>query len=431
MLDFTAALNYMLNLQKNGSDYGLERTAKLLELLGNPEKPLKLIHVAGTNGKGSTVAMIAALLQGANYKVGTFTSPFLENYLEQIQVNRQNISHNDFTNLVARVREAAVKVEALGYSSPTEFELLVAMALLYFVEQKVDYAIIEVGLGGELDATNVILPIVSVITSISYDHMQILGNSLSEIARAKAGIIKPHVPVVVYPEPPVVQEVIYQVAQQKTAPIYQIQDADVKLLRQRNLKQTVRIGDYQITMSLLGEHQMLNLAVALRATELALGQKPLNLSMVEAADLANLQWPGRFEILKHRPLLILDGAHNLDAIKKLKVNLKKSLKYRRLLLIFGVLKDKQVDQMIKEIAPLADQILTLAPQNPRAETSENLAQRIRPFNPHVSAYDNYQTALRAALNQAKSDDLILACGSLYMIGYLRKLISDNQTKVDK
>lgn len=426
---YEEAMKYISSIGKFGSNYGLKRTFRLLELLGNPDKKLKLIHVAGTNGKGSTTAMITKVLRGMGYKVGMYTSPYIEEFEERIQINGENIPKEKLVSLLVEVKEAVEKVIKEGYDHPTQFEILTALMFLYFYREKVDYGVVEVGLGGALDSTNVLTPIVSVITSISYDHMNILGDTIEEIAEQKAGIIKEGIPVVVYPEEKNVQDVIVKKAEEMNSRIRLVQKNSVKLLNinRDDMYQEVQVStmknDYKVKLPLLGAHQMLNLAVVLNTIEVIFeGQnEKLNVKLVEKS-LEDVEWKGRLEVLNKKPLIVIDGAHNIDGIKSLTYNVNKYFKYKNMILLLGILADKQVDEMIKEIVPFAEKVYALTPHSDRAQLSQELKNKIVKYNKNVIAIESYEEAVSKAISEADEDDLILISGSLYMIGDMRKIL---------
>ena len=428
-MTYEEAMKYISSVGRFGSNYGLKRTFRLLELLGNPDKKLKLIHVAGTNGKGSTTAMITKVLRGMGYKVGMYTSPYIEEFEERIQINGENIPKEKFVSLLVEVKEAVEKVIEEGYDHPTEFEILTALMFLYFYSEKVDYGVVEVGLGGTLDSTNVLTPIVSVITSISYDHMNILGDTIEEIAKQKAGIIKDNVPVVVYPAEKNVQDVIVKKAEVMNSKIRLVQKNSVKLLyiNRDDIYQEIQVStmknEYKVKLPLLGAHQMINLAVALNTIEVIFeGQnEKINVELVEKA-LEDVEWKGRLEVLNKKPLIVIDGAHNIDGIKSLSYNVKKYFKYKRIILLLGILADKQVDEMIEEITPLAEQVYALTPHSDRAQLNQELKEKIVKYNKNVTAVEDYEEAAIKAISEADEDDLILISGSLYMIGDMRKIL---------
>ena len=429
-MTYEEAMDYIHSIGMFGSNYGLERTYRLLEVLGNPHEKIKFIHVAGTNGKGSTTAMISKMLRGMGFKVGMYTSPYLEEFEERMQINGENIPKDKLVELLEKVKGAVGRVIEEGYSHPTEFEIITVMMLLYFYEEKVDYGVIEVGLGGRLDSTNVITPVVSVITSISLDHVNLLGNTLGEIAGEKAGIIKEGVPVVIYPQKKEAEEVILKAAEEKNSRVYKVSREDGKLIDidYENITQNVEVKGrnniYKVDFPLLGEHQILNLCVAINAIEVLCEVENIKLEkeVIEKA-LKDVKWIGRLETLNRRPLIVIDGAHNIDGIKSLTNNVKKYFKYNKMYLLLGILADKQVGEMIEEITPMAENVFALTPHNERAEKNEDLKNEISRINPNVEAVDDYETAIRKAISEAHEDDLILVSGSLYMIGDMRKIIT--------
>lgn len=430
-MNYTEAMNYIKNTAKFGSNLGLQRTEKILELLGNPHKNLKCIHIAGTNGKGSTTAMLAEILKEAGYKVGMYISPYLEEFEERIQINGTNISKENLSSAVTTIAEAVEKVIKLGYDHPTEFEIITCAMFLYFYEQKVDYAVIEVGLGGRLDSTNVINPVLSIITSISYDHMKILGNTLGEIAFEKAGIIKEGVPVVIYPQEEESFEVIKKVCSERRARLVEVPVACVELKSsnrhesEKNLQSiTIKtVNDiYDIELSLLGKHQLLNCSVVVFAAEELMGQGiAIKKEHIQNA-LSKVKWPGRLEIMKNKPLVVIDGAHNIDGIKKLAESVDMYFSYKNLVLILGILADKQVKEMINAIVPKASKVIAVTPHSDRAELAEELAEEIRNINPNVEVIEDYEKAYVDALSYCGEEDMLLISGSLYMIGDMRRII---------
>ena len=429
-MTYKEAMDYISSVGRFGSNYGLERTFRLLELLGSPHEKIKFIHVAGTNGKGSTTAMVTKILRGLGYKVGMYTSPYLEEFEERIQINGENINKGTLVNLLEEVKIAINKVIEEGYEHPTEFEIITALMFLYFYNEKVDYGVIEVGLGGRLDSTNVLTPKVSVITSISLDPMNILGDTLRDIAKEKAGIIKEGAPVILYPQEKEVEDVIVTRAKEKNSKVYFIKKEAGKLINinYEDLYQNVEIESYKnkytIKLPLLGEHQILNLDVALNTIEVLCEQEKIKFDkkLVEKS-LEDLKWIGRLEVLGKKPTIVIDGAHNIDGIKALRKNVEKYFKYNKIYLLLGILADKQVKQMIEEIAPIAEKIYALTPHSERAELSEDLKNEILKYNSNTIALESYEEAFLLVLKEAKEEDLILISGSLYMIGDMRKIIT--------
>lgn len=425
-MNYGETMNYINSSIKFGSNYGLTRTEKILELLGNPHKMIRCIHVAGTNGKGSTTAMISKILINAGYKVGMYTSPYLEEFEERIQINGVNIPKSKLSEVITRVSIAVEQVISLGYDHPTEFEIITCAAFLYFFIEKIEVAVIEVGLGGRLDSTNVIIPIISVVTSISYDHMQILGDTLQEIAFEKAGIIKKGVPVVLYPQEEESLKVFEKVCSDKRAKLIKVEKDCVEFIGLYGFKQRIRIETskelYDIELSLLGEHQKLNCATAIYVIE-ELQRMKFNITKDNIKDaLKNIKWPGRLEILNTKPLIVIDGAHNIDGIKNLKASIEKYFKYGKMILILGILADKQVIEMVKTIAPLAEKVITVTPHSDRAQLCYDLKKVVKQVVPDCVAIEDYESAFKKGISYCSEDDILLISGSLYMVGDMRKII---------
>lgn len=433
-MKYQEAIKYITEVGNFGSNYGLERTYKLLEFLDNPHGKLKIIHVAGTNGKGSTTAMITSMLKEAGYKVGMYTSPFLEEFEERIQINGNNIPKEKLAQLMTKIKYAVDKVIEEGYNHPTEFEIITALMFLYFATEKVDFAVVEVGLGGRLDSTNVITPILSVITSISFDHTNLLGNTLEEIAREKAGIIKAGIPTLIYPQEEIVEKVLSEKCEELGAKLYKINKDDAKLveiIKEDKIYQLVKVkldDEYDVKLPLLGEHQILNLAVALKALEI-IKDKAAKLSKESIIKaLSEVRWNGRLEVMSNEPCVVIDGAHNIQGITQLDKNIKKYFKYDDLYLILGILADKDVDHMVKVITPQAKKVFTVTPNSIRAETSEELMGVVKKYNQDCQAYSDYKNTFEDALKLCKKDDLLLISGSLYMIGEMRGIIKKHFSK---
>ncbi|AIY84304.1 MAG: bifunctional folylpolyglutamate synthase/dihydrofolate synthase [Clostridium baratii] len=429
-MDYKNAMKYIKEVGNFGSNYGLERTERLLELLGNPHKKIKVIHVAGTNGKGSTTSMIASMLINEGFKTGMYTSPFLEEFEERIQIDRRNISKEDVATYVEIIKEAVDKVIEEGYTHPTEFEIITCIMFKYFYDKKVDYAVVEVGLGGRLDSTNVVNPVLSVITSISLDHTNILGNTIEEIAREKGGIIKENTPLILYPQEKIeARDVLSKICNEKSSEIYEVKKENAKLIDINNEEfyQRIKINglnkEYEINLKLLGEHQIINCIVALTAVEV--------LSKIEGFKLKNIEkgiesavWKGRLEVLNKKPLIVIDGAHNIQGIKSLKENIEKYFNYNNMHLLIGILADKQVEDMINEIVPLSSDVIALTPNSYRAELASELEKEIYKVNKNVKSFESYKEGFLSVYKKAKEDDMILVTGSLYMIGEMRGIINN-------
>ena len=429
-MKYEEAMKYIHEVGNFGSNYGLSRTFRILELLDNPQKGLKLIHVAGTNGKGSVTSMVTSLLMEYGFKVGMYTSPFLEEFEERIQINRNNIKKDILGELIERVKTAVDTVLEEGYTHPTEFEIITCLMLLYFKIEKVDYAVIEVGLGGRLDSTNVIEPILSIITSISLDHTNLLGSTIEEISREKSGIIKENTPVVIYPQEEEAFKVIKETTLKKGAELYVVSENDGEFLgviEEDRIYQIVLVKilgeEYNIKLPLLGEHQIVNLLVALRSFLEIIRLQNLQVCKEKIENgIKRVTWIGRLEVMRKEPLVVIDGAHNIQGITALRKNVQKYFKYKNIYLLLGILADKQVKEMIEEITPLAKKVYALTPHSDRAELSKNLKNEIIKTNPNCIALDSYNEAFELALREASSEDLILISGSLYMIGDMRRII---------
>lgn len=428
-MNYKEAINYIKKVGNFGSNYGLERTERLLEILGNPHKKLNIIHIAGTNGKGSTTAMIASMLIEEGFNVGMYTSPFLEEFEERIQINRENIKKSDLADYMDYIKKAVDKVIEEGYNHPTEFEIITCLMFKYFYDKKVDYAVVEVGLGGRLDSTNVVNPLLTVITSISLDHTNILGSTLDKIAREKGGIIKKNTPLILYPQKEEAVKELKDIAKEKSAKIYYVKKEDAKIIdiiKDNEFYQKVKIkgefNTYNANLKLLGEHQILNCAVAVRAVEVLSKIQGFELKNIEKG-IENAKWIGRLEVLNKNPLVVIDGAHNIQGITTLKENVNKYFNYKNMILLIGILADKQVEDMIKVITPMSKHIIALTPHSNRAELGVKLKEEIERFNKNVESFENYETAFKKALSIANEDDLILVTGSLYMIGEMRGIIN--------
>jgi len=431
-MNYSEAMEFLNSSSKFGWKLGLDRITKMLELLGNPHKGLKFIHIAGTNGKGSTTAMISSTLIEAGYKTGMYTSPFIESFEERIQIDGNNIPKEKVAEYMLKIKNISEEMNKFDLGEITYFEIVTALGFLYFKEMKVDIGVIEVGLGGRFDATNVIDPILTIITSIGYDHTHILGNSISEIAFEKAGIIKENVPVVLYPVVEEAYNTIKEVAKAKNADIFYLDksmariDEIVKSNNKENAIQKLTIKnnhkEINIRLPLVGAHQIMNCLVAVNGLiKLSEQGMPITEDNI-IKGIEKVKWPGRMELMVKEPRFVIDGAHNIDAIRYLKENLKKYYEYTHLYLIVGILSDKDIDEMIKIISGEGDEIIALTPNNIRAENSESLSKMIAQYNTNVKAMDNYIEAIEYVLSKAGDKDLIIACGSLYLIGELRGIL---------
>lgn len=430
-MNYEEALNYINDKNKYGSRLGLDTISKLLELLGNPHENLKYIHIAGTNGKGSTASYVATMLKEAGYKVGLYTSPYLERFNERISINGEDIPDERLAEITQRVKDSIQIMLNEGYEHPTTFEIVTAIGFVYFYEENVDYVVLEVGLGGRLDSTNVIKEsVLSIITTIDYDHMDVLGDTLGKIAFEKAGIIKENGRVLSYPQDEEAIEVIKKVARERKAEltICPMENVEIVELNDFGGVFNYRYNNKQynnIEISLLGEHQVYNAALALTAVLMMRDRGDLNITDDEIrAGLKNTKWRGRLEVLRREPLFIIDGAHNLQGIRVLSKSLK-TFKYNRLILGIAILKDKDVEHMIEKLTPLADEIVVTEANIHRKMEAEELEKMINKYNTNTHVKKNIKEAIDMAFELANKDDLILFAGSLYLIGDVRKIVMGN------
>ncbi|KAF0464719.1 bifunctional folylpolyglutamate synthase/dihydrofolate synthase [Pediococcus acidilactici] len=400
----------------------LKRMRQFLTELGNPQTKIQAVHVAGTNGKGSTIAFLTSLLGQEGRQVGTFTSPFITRFNERIAVNGQPISDEAVANFVTQVRPVVEKMDQTELGGPLEFEIVTAMMFLYFAQHPVDVVLVEVGIGGLYDSTNVFTPLTSVIINVGWDHMALLGNTLPEIAQQKAGIIKPHVPVVTGVQVPEALTVIKRVANEQHAPLMVLDD-DFKLTGDPADFESNDCHVSNIKSGLLGVYQLKNLAVAIQAAIVLSRQRGWKLS-ADQIRRASLQarWPGRMEIMQQAPLVVLDGAHNLPGVQALKQSLQTYWQDRPIHILAAILDDKLFQPMIDELLTIPNAQLTLTNfQNPLhrqvVQPAELVANEARQINYEA----NWRTALRQLIKQANPRDVVIITGSLYFVSEVRPL----------
>ncbi len=420
-MNYDEALNYIHSTLRFGIKLGLDSIKTLLEMMGNPQDKLKCVHVAGTNGKGSTVTFISSILIEAGYKVGIYTSPSIERFNERIKVNSSEIEGEELARITAFVKEHVDVMISKHGIYPTEFEIVMAIAFQYFYEMKCDVVVLEVGLGGRFDATNVIKePLVSVITTISYDHMDRLGDTLEKIAFEKAGIIKEGADVVVFPQNKEVIKVISDVCESRKATMHLVDFGTVKIRDFSIDGQEFIYREWKsLYISLLGEHQVKNAVIALNTIEL-LGEKGYKISEESIKKgLLNARWPGRLEVLNKQPIFLIDGAHNGEGALALSNVLKSYFPGKKILFIVGALKDKDVRSIIEPTLPLASGYITVTPESPRALSSKDMADFVAQYCKNVLENDTIEGAIKVALGLVPSDGIICAYGSLYYIGKIR------------
>lgn len=425
---YQATIDYLYALQKHGIKLALANSEALMEAMGNPHRKFRSVHVAGTNGKGSTSSYIATMLQAAGYRIGLYTSPHLVNFTERIRIDGIQISEQKVVELARRVRDGYQKTVAQGGSgalNPTFFEVTTAMAFTYFAEEGVDLAVIEVGMGGRLDSTNVVTPLVSVITNIDLEHTEFLGTTLEQIAGEKAGIVKEGVPVVTGAVQPEVIAVIEREAASKAATVYRL----TRDFMPRNLSSgRGQVFDYQgikssyagLTLAMLGGYQVDNACLALATIECL---RTAGIGVHETAVRGGLErtcWEGRMERVTHRPDIYLDGAHNPASAKKLAMTVREMKpSYRRIILVIGILGDKDYRGIIAELVPLADQVIVTQPRYSRAMDIRLLAAEIKELHTSVETSETVEEAIEKSRRAASSDDLVLITGSLYVVGVAR------------
>ena len=408
------ALRYIHEVCWKGSIPGLERINALLDKLDHPERACKFVHVAGTNGKGSTCAMVASILRKAGYKTGLYTSPYLIRFNERIQINGEQISDADICELTEYVKPFAESI----FERPTEFEMVTAIGFEYFARHKCDIVVCEVGMGGEFDATNVIpAPEAAVICNIGLDHTEVLGDTLEKIAGAKAGIIKPGCDAVLYRERPSVEAVFEERCKALNAPLHKA-DFDSLHLLSHSLEGQVFDWErfHALRLPLLGEHQLHNAAVAL-TTARVLQKRGWKITDAQIREgIESVRWPGRFELMRKDPMFIIDGGHNPQCIEALVKNIRDYLPGRELTVLTGVLGDKDFHCMYRDVTQYAKEFITITPANARALTAEKLADYLRQFGKPVTACDVVADGVRLAIEHAGKDGVVLCYGSLYMIG---------------
>jgi dihydrofolate synthase/folylpolyglutamate synthase len=419
-MTYTETIDFLYGIRLFGQKLGLETTQYLLGLMDNPQDSLRFIHIAGTNGKGSVAAMLQTVLSGAGYKTGLYTSPHLVSFCERFQVDGRCIPESEVVRLVENIRPVLEKVAAHPeFHAPTFFEAVTAIALQYFREQKIDVVVWETGLGGRLDATNVVTPLVSVITNIAFDHTQYLGETLAQIASEKCGIIKPSVPVVTAAAAAEALTVIRRTAAAQGSRLFVVgQDICAARLHEDEKCQRLELtGTRQaygpLTIPLLGEHQTINCATAVAALEAS----GLSVSPKQVQEgLARTSWPGRFQMVSHDPTVVLDGAHNAAAAERLAATLREHFVGEKLALILGVLRDKNYDQMCQILAPLAERILCVPVNSERTCEPDQLARWCKAANPsaNVSVSRNVSEAYAEA-SRLKQGVIVIA-GSLFLVG---------------
>lgn len=416
------AIAYIHSVCWKGSIPGLGRTQELLEKMGNPEKKLKFVHIAGTNGKGSTAAMTASILRKAGYRTGLYTSPYIYRFHERIQVDGVEISDEDLTEITEYVKPLADSMA----QSPTEFELVCCIAFEYFYRKKCEIVVLEVGMGGAWDATNVIeVPEVAVITNIGLDHTEYLGDTVEKIAETKSGIFKPHGHGVVYRSTPSVEAVYERVCAERDVSLRKA-DFEGLVLKAHTLEgQVFDCGSRKnLVLPLLGDHQLHNASVVLSIADTLIGEG-WKISEQNIYDgIRDVRWPGRFDIVCRKPLFIIDGGHNPQCIEALVKNIRDYLAGKKVVALTGVLADKDYADMYKPVMPLVDRFVCITPPNPRKLEAEQLARYLRKAGAQAQAGESILDGVKQAMDLAGEDGVVLCFGSLYSIGGIWDALKD-------
>ena len=419
-MNVNEAIEYIHSVCWKGSVPGLGRTQELLRRIGNPEKKLKFVHIAGTNGKGSTAAMTASILRKAGYRTGLYTSPYIYRFHERMQIDGEQIADEDLVEVTEFVKPHA---EAMA-ECPTEFELVSCIAFEYFARKKCDIVVLEVGMGGAMDSTNVIeVPEVAVITNIGLDHTDYLGDTVEKIAATKAGIFKEGGSAVVYRGSPSVEAVYETVCAQRNMKLRKADFDGLKLKAHSLEGQVFDCGDRKdLVLPLLGDHQLHNASVVLSVID-TLIEKGWKITEQNIRDgMRDVSWPGRFDIVSRDPLFIIDGGHNPQCIEALVKNIQDYLTDRTVIALTGVLADKDYGDMYKPVMPLVKEFVCITPPNPRRLIAAELAAHLQEKGAVATPCDSIEAGVRTALQKAGKDGVVLCFGSLYTIGDIRNAL---------
>jgi len=426
-LSYEDAVAYLFGLQKYGIKFGLSKTSNLLKAFGNPHLGQKYIHIAGTNGKGSVAAMLESIWMNSGLKVALYSSPHLVRFTERFRINGKEIHPGEVADLVKDLKRVINPTQP-----PTFFEVTTAMALIYFAREKPDISIMEVGMGGRLDATNVIRPMASVITNISLDHQSFLGPCLTDIAGDKAGIIKPGIDLVTAATQPQVIKVFSDTCKRRKAPFWRV-GREIRYRRngaQLNYYGMGRI-ERDLDLGLLGKHQLRNAALALAVVEL-IERRGFTVSSEDIREGLNKpRWPGRMQVVSTKPLIILDGAHNPDAMRNLVDSMRDAFQWKRLILVLGVMGDKDIPRIIKRIVPIADYVIYTRPEYSRAAEPQVLMKEAAPLGKEGEIIPTLPEALRKAKGRSKPGDVILVTGSLFTVGEAMACLEPEAVQPDK
>lgn len=446
---YNDSIDYLYGLQKYGIKLGLQKTEMILSAIGSPQNDFRSVHIAGTNGKGSVSAMTASILRSHGFKVGLFTSPHLVSFTERITVNGVQISESEVAHLTEEIKSV---ITSLKVEPPTFFEFVTAMAFLYFSRKGIDWGVIEVGMGGRLDCTNVIIPEASVITRISYDHKEFLGDTLTAIAGEKAGIIKKGIPVIASSQEKEAEDVIIKTASKQSSPLYLYGRDFSAILKKSDINgvafdyidselHAMNLSPLSLYTPLAGDHQLINSCLAAKTAYVLLKHSKKNSisDILESikSGLAATRWRGRLEIFSHDPLIMIDGAHNPDASEKLSHFLKSHLSRYRIILVTGIMSDKDIYGILKPLLPLCSEIIFTSPNYGRAETPLTLSDIALSEGFNSKTAPTVKEALKMAVEIANSlknsaesghsehrQPLILITGSFYTIGEAMEVLGE-------
>ena len=412
-MNYEQALTYIHSVNWTFCKPGLERIAALCQALGNPQKKLRFIHVAGTNGKGSTSSMLASILQSAGYRTGLYTSPYIRTFCERIRVDGENIPEDALANLTERIRPIADAME----DKPTEFELVTALAFEYFYQSGCDVVVLEVGLGGRLDSTNVIEnTALSIITGIDFDHTALLGNTIEEIATEKAGIIKEGRPILFGGGVGEAYNTVLHVAKKKSAPMFCV-DRSSYVQKDATLDGTMfdYLNYQNLFLPLLGAYQPYNATLVLTAVDL-LNEQGFSIDEQSVREgLALVRWPARFELLSRHPIIIYDGGHNPEGVRAAVASVREYFGNQRVNILSGVMADKDREEMIETIKPIVARAFTVTPNNPRSLAANEYAAQLASYDISATSYASVAEGVRIAIESSIKENIPLVClGSLYL-----------------
>lgn len=422
-MNYNEALSKISSLLFLGSRPGLDRVLKLLELMGNPQDKLKYVHIAGTNGKGSTSKMISAVLTAGGYKTGLFISPYIIDFRERMQINGKMISKDQLSRCVEETFPIVEQLKKDGIII-TEFEYITAIAFKWYAESNCDIVVLETGMGGLLDCTNVVKDtLVSVITSISYDHTAVLGETLGEISAQKAGIIKENSNAVYYRQNDVSDQVVTDTAKKLNSNLYYADQLSLEVIERCIEYTKLRYKDIELNLHLIGEHQHKNAKLALTALNILKESCGLSITNQHIAEgFSKAEMPARLELLCKEPIVLVDGAHNPNGMEALSTAIRQYLPNKKVVCIMGMLKDKDSTSSLEYLDGLIEAVITLEPDNPRKQTSEELAEKAIKFFNKVYPMESFTGAIEKALEIAGDNGAILVCGSLYLASQLRPLL---------